>query len=53
MQTTPQTEQLIIAAQAFEELARAIDHAPYNPEVEYALFELRAELLKLGANIQR
>ena len=45
--------QFDIAAEAFEALAKAIDHAPYNFEVEEALNELRIELVELGADIQR
>ena len=45
--------QIDIVAEAFEALAKAIDHAPYNYEVEEALNELRIELVELGADIQR
>lgn len=45
--------QLDIVAEAFEALAKAVDHAPYNYEVEEALNELRIELVELGADIQR
>lgn len=42
-----------IAAQAFEHLAKMVDRAPYNEEVEDALNELRVELIELGLDIQR
>ena len=45
--------QIDIVAQAFETLAKAVDNAPYNYEVEEALNELRTELMELGANILR
>lgn len=45
--------QLDIVAVAFEALVKAIDHAPYNFEVEERLNELRIELIELGADIQR
>ena len=45
--------QFDIAAEAFENLAKAIDHAPYNFEVEERLHELRVELIELGLDIQR
>ena len=45
--------QIDIVAEAFENLAKAVDHAPYNYEVEERLHELRVELLELGADIQR
>jgi len=45
--------QLDIAAEAFETLAKAVDRAPYNYEVEEALNELRVELIELGLDIQR
>ena len=45
--------QLDIVAQCFEVLAKAVDNAPYNYEVEEALNELRVELVELGADIQR
>lgn len=45
--------QLDIAAEAFEALAKAVDRAPYNYEVEEALNELRVELIELGLDIQR
>lgn len=52
---TPHTHptQLDIVAQAFETLVKAVDEAPYNPEVEDALAELRVELLDLGATLRR
>lgn len=45
--------QLDFVAQAFEALAKAVDHAPYHPEVEDALAELRVELVDLGATLLR
>ena len=45
--------QMDIAAEAFENLAKAVDHAPYNYEVEEALNELRIELIELGLDIRR
>ena len=42
-----------LVAEAFEALAKAVDRAPYNFEVEEALNELRIELVELGADIQR
>ncbi len=45
--------QMDIAADAFEALAKAIDHAPYNFEVEERLHELKVELIELGLDIQR
>ena len=45
--------QFDIAAQVFEELVKAIDHAPYNYEVEEAVNELRTELIELGFDIRR
>jgi hypothetical protein len=45
--------QIDIVAEVFETLAKAVDHAPYNYEVEEALNELRIELVELGADIQR
>ena len=45
--------QMDIAAEAFEALAKAIDHAPYNFEVEERLHELKVELIELGLDIQR
>lgn len=45
--------QIDIAAQAFEQLAKAVENAPYNEEVEMALDELRAELTDLGLDIRR
>jgi hypothetical protein len=45
--------QLDIAAVAFELLAKAVDNAPYNYEVEERLNELRVELIELGLDIQR
>ena len=45
--------QIDIVAEAFELLAKAVDNAPYNYEVEEALNELRVELVELGADIQR
>jgi len=45
--------QIDIVAEAFEALAKAVDNAPYNYEVEEALNELRVELVELGADIQR
>jgi hypothetical protein len=45
--------QMDIAAEAFDNLAKAIDHAPYNFEVEEALNELRTELIELGLDIGR
>jgi len=45
--------QMDIAAEAFENLAKAIDHAPYNFEVEERLNELRVELIELGLDIGR
>lgn len=44
--------QLDIAAEAFEKLAKAVDRAPYDYEVEAALYELRIELINLGVDIQ-
>lgn len=45
--------QMDIAAEAFDNLAKAIDHAPYNFEVGERLHELRVELIELGLDIQR
>ena len=45
--------QIDIVAEVFEALAKAVDRAPYNFEVEEALNELRIELVELGADIQR
>jgi hypothetical protein len=45
--------QMDIAAEAFENLAKAVDQAPYNYEVEERLNELRVELIELGLDIQR
>ena len=45
--------QLDIAAEAFELLAKAIDRAPYSEDVDDALNELRVELIELGLDIQR
>ena len=45
--------QMDIAAVAFENLVKAVDHAPYNFEVEEALNELRTELIELGLDIRR
>jgi hypothetical protein len=45
--------QMDIAAQCFEELVKAVDHAPYNYEVEERLNELRIELIELGLDIRR
>jgi hypothetical protein len=53
MTTRTCTTQLDRVAQAFEALAKAVDHAPYHPEVEDALIELRVELLDLGATLRR
>ena len=53
MTTRTHPTQLDMVAQAFEALAKAVDHAPYNPEVEDALIELCVELLDLGATIRR
>ena len=45
--------QMDIAAEAFEYLAKMIDQAPYNEDVNLALNDLRAELIELGLDIQR
>lgn len=45
--------QIDIVAVAFEALAKAVDHAPFNFEVEERLNDLRVELIELGADIQR
>jgi hypothetical protein len=45
--------QMDIAAQCFDILAKAVDNAPYNYEVEEALNELRIELIELGLDIRR
>ena len=45
--------QLDIAAEAFENLAKMVDRAPYSEDVEDALNELRVELIELGLDIQR
>ena len=45
--------QIDIVAAAFENLAKAVENAPYNFEVEERLNELRTELVELGADIQR
>jgi hypothetical protein len=42
-----------IAATAFEHLAKMVEQAPYNYEVEEALNELRIELIELGLDIRR
>jgi hypothetical protein len=42
-----------IAARAFETLAKAVENAPYNFEVEEGLNELRIELIELGLDIRR
>ena len=41
------------AARAFEALAKAVENAPYNFEVEQALDDLRIELMDLGLEIYR
>lgn len=45
--------QMDIAAEAFEALAKAVDDAPYNYEVEARLYELKIELIELGLDIRR
>ena len=45
--------QMDIAAEAFELLAKAVENAPYNYEVEERLHELKVELIELGLDIQR
>ena len=44
--------QIDIVARAFEALAKAVESAPYDFEVEERLHELRVELIELGADIQ-
>jgi len=45
--------QMDIAAEAMENLIKAVENAPYNFEVEEALHELKVELIELGLDIQR
>lgn len=45
--------QMDIAAEAMEKLIKAVDNAPYNYEVEEALYELKVELIELGLDIRR
>lgn len=45
--------QIDIAARAFEALAKAVENAPFNSEVEQALEDLRVELIDLGFEIYR
>ena len=45
--------QMDIAAAAFENLAKAVENAPYNFEVEERLNDLRVELIELGLDIRR
>jgi hypothetical protein len=45
--------QSAFAAMAFEHLAKMVEQAPYNYEVEEALNELRIELIELGLDIRR
>lgn len=45
--------QMDIAAEAMENLIKAVENAPYNYEVEERLHELKVELIELGLDIQR
>lgn len=45
--------QMDIVAEAFENLAKAVDRAPWDWGVEEALNELRTELIELGLDLGR